>query len=116
MNNQNQLDSLFDQHAQLGDKLHRLQHRRDRSERPPDGSSYSIGAASFISQGRIELTAQEKRELDLEILYTRLGILHLAEEIHDLRYSGDVPGWIPRDITLLQQEVQRFFATQNITV
>jgi hypothetical protein len=103
------LDDLHEQHGRLGQQLQDLQDKKERSERLVDGTPIMIGAKTFISQGRLELTPQEKLELEAEILYTRIAILKLAEKIHNIRYSGNVPEWIPILIHSLQGQTQQLF-------
>lgn len=76
--------------------------------KPADGTVITIGAANFVSQGRIELSPQEVAALDAEILYARLDILKLAKEIHEIRFN-DVPGWIAEGIVQLQRSIQAAF-------
>lgn len=102
------LDQLHDQHSELGCKLRDLQHKKDCSERPADGTLITIGTYTFASQGHISLSPQEKVALEVEILYTRLDILKLAKEIHQIRYN-DVPEWIITGIVQLQRSVQAAF-------
>lgn len=112
MNNQKKLDELHARHSELVEKRRDLEHKKDRSERPPDGTSITIGASTFVSKARLELIPQEKLELEAEILYTRINLLKLAEEIHQIRFDGNVPEWIPEGIRLLRRQVQRLFVVQ----
>lgn len=102
------LDQLYDQHGDLCQKLRDLQHRKDCAGKPADGTVITIGAANFVSQGRIELSSQEAAALEAEILYTRLAILKLAKAIHEVRFN-DVPGWITEGIVQLQRSIQAAF-------
>lgn len=102
------LDQLHDQHGDLCQKLRDLRHKRDCSQRPADGTTITIGAANFVSRGRIELSSQEAAALEAEILYTRLAILKLAKAIHEVRFN-DVPGWITKGIVQLRRSIQAAF-------
>lgn len=96
------LEQLFDNHAELGDRLFDLRHRQWRAELPADYKP--LLTTSTVAP--LRLTPTEAKELNLEILNTRLSILKLAQRIHISRF-GKVPGWVEQGLIDLKTELQR---------
>lgn len=104
---QKQLDLIGQEHDTLGEKLFILEHKKWLAELP---EGYIPLLKYIPPPKKLYLTAQQKAELEAEILHTKIGLLKLAQEFHQIKY-GDNPVWIAQTLERLQGQAQRVFIT-----
>lgn len=102
---QRQLDGIGQEHGNLGEKLYILEQRKWLAELP---EGYTPLLKDIPPPKKLYLTAQEKAELEAEILQTKIGLLKLAQEFHQIKYD-DNPVWIAQTLERLQGQMQQVF-------
>lgn len=104
---QRQLDAIGQEHDNLGEKLFILERKKWLAELP---DNYVPLLKDIPPPKKLYLTAQEKAELEAEIIHTRIGLLKLAQEFHQIKYD-DTPVWIVQMLERLQGQAQQVFVT-----
>lgn len=106
---QKQLDGIGQEHDTLGEKLFILERKKWLAELP---EGYIPLLKGIPPPRKLDLTPQEKTELEAEILHTKIGLLKLAQEFHQIKYD-DNPVWIVQTLERLQGQARQVFAIDN---
>jgi len=97
------LEKLYEEHFEMVEMLGALKHRRWLAGLPK--GYVSLRAPGVMRQ---ELSVREQAELLATELKTRLRLLEVTTEIHELKF-GSVPLWVGADIAQLWAELDQAF-------
>ena len=92
------------------DLLRELEHTLYRAELPDD----HVRLFRHSTVTKLHLSAHEMAEMKAEILYTRIKILELAQQIFEIRFDGDVPEWVFTELAILKRQAQSLFGAVGI--